>query len=237
MIRGPVLFASRAVPEVVRWALGAHGYCRLREAVGDAALGTLRTAVDALLAAPPPEEGLTWWSPAAGGGLLVQRISRANLYHRDLADLVERSALLRNIGRWAFECPQEQVRVATGREGSDGVVMVSKDPENVSEHADLRWHRDDTFTTHLPINPFLNCGIYLDKANRERGALLLVPPSYAFPTRAAETTDLVEGEVCVEAEAGDVVIHRADVWHRSGPNRRPGTRRRVLYGNVFRSSS
>jgi ectoine hydroxylase-related dioxygenase (phytanoyl-CoA dioxygenase family) len=221
----------------LRHSLKHDGFCRVRGAFSLTEVGALRDALEALIASSPAEPGLTWRSPAKGGGTVVQRISRANRHSQAFVTGVIEAPKLATIGGWSFGCGPEEISVADGLEGSDGVVAVIKDPRNASEHAALRWHRDDRFTTHLAINPFVNCGIYLDSSDERSGALVAVPRDRPFPASAGETTDQVPHARIVPAAVGDVVVHSSDVWHRSGPAFAEGHRRRVVYGNVFRRAS
>lgn len=227
-------FHAEGAGTLVREHLTVQGFCRVRDVFSEDEVAALGEALDALVAAPPTEPGLVWHSPAFDGGTVVQRISRSNLFAPRISDGVVDAAQLARIGSWVFGGAPDNIAVATGLEGSDGVVAVIKDPRNASEHAALRWHRDDTFTRHLDFNPFVNCGIYLDQSDARSGALIVVPRGRPFPPTSVETVDAVPHQQLVEAKAGDVVIHAADVWHRSGRAALGAHRRRVIYGNVFR---
>lgn len=230
-------FSDSDAESRVRRTVERRGFCRVRGAFSAPEVGALRDALDALIASPPAEAALAWHSPAIGGGSVVQRISRANLHSPALEAGVVLAPQLATIGGWTFGCGSEEIGVADGLDGSDGVVAVIKDPRNASEHAALRWHRDDTFTAHLAINPFVNCGIYLDSSDERSGALIVIPRDCPFPMWAEETTDEVAHGQIVPAEVGDVLVHSSDLWHRSGPALAESHRRRVLYGNVFRRTS
>lgn len=227
------VFNEASTPSQVRDQVFDHGFCKVRAVFDNEEVAQLRGALEALVGSPPTNPGISWLSPASGGGLVVQRISRANLYNSIIEERIARAPQLLAIGSWIFGCADNKIAVATGLEGSDGVVAVIKDTRNLSEHAALRWHRDDAFTNHLAINPFVNCGVYLDDSDVRTGALLLVPRGRPFPKKSIETFDEVSEQVRVDAQAGDVVVHAADVWHRSGKSTRPNGVRRVLYGNVF----
>lgn len=227
--------ASRAV-EQFHDDCSQYGVVRVADAIPPFVLNQLREAVTKLVAAPPLEGNVTWQSPAESGRMVVQRITRANMFSPVIHALVAQSCLLRTLGAFALGVPTSSTRIANGSEGSDGIVLVIKDPDNVTVHRQLRWHRDDTFTRHLPINPFVNCGIYLDSADERRGGLLVIPGSHKRAGTAPfeETTRRVSGQVCVAAQPGDVIIHRAELWHRSGSHLIAGEIRRVLYANVYR---
>ncbi len=218
----------------LRCMLREFGFARVTGAFANEDVQDLRRAVEELMDSPPGISNLTWRSPAANGGSVIQRISRANLFSQEIAGFADSSELLK-LGSWIFDKPVAQIRIASGTEGSDGIVLVIKDPANQSVHRDLHWHRDETFTSHLPINPFVNCGLYLDSSDSERGGLLVLPGSHRFTTYDAlqETIDDSPDEVCVNAQPGDLVVHRADILHRSGPHRIKGEIRRVLYANIY----
>jgi len=215
-------------------SVASHGFCRVRGAFAEGEVAVLRAGLAALMAQPPREAGLVWHSPAAGGGSVVQRISRTNLFAPTIWEGMVGGAQLGQIGSWVFGGDPGDIAIATGLEGSDGVVAVIKDPRNASEHAALRWHCDDSFTRHLDINPFVNCGIYLDRSDATSGALIMVARGQPFPSSAKETVDAIPHQQLVEADVGDVVVHAADVWHRSGCSNPDADTRRVLYANVFR---
>jgi hypothetical protein len=230
-----VEFHADGAADLIRGNLVNQGFCRVCKAFTADDIAVLRDGLEELIAAPPSEPGLTWRSPASRGGTVIQRISRSNLFSSHIDQAVVEAEQLLQLGSWIFGGEPEDIGVATGLEGSDGVVAVIKDPRNTSEHAQLKWHRDDTFTGHLSINPFVNCGIYLDFSDARSGALLVVPRSRPFPRASKESVDFVADQVMIEAQAGDVVVHSSDVWHRSGAAAPASHRRRVIYGNVFRT--
>lgn len=215
--------------------LARDGFVRLRSVFSRSEVGLLSNAVAELLREPPTEKDLTWFSPRRGGGHLVQRISQANRFSSVIASHFLGARQLLRIGSCIFNQPEDTIGIADGSEGSDGIVLVVKDPKNLSEHKDLRWHRDESFTQDLPINPFVNCGLYLDRADSMRGALLVLPASHRTQRfdGVVETTMMVREQRTLEANPGDVILHRADVLHRSGPHRVDGGSRRVLYANLF----
>jgi ectoine hydroxylase-related dioxygenase (phytanoyl-CoA dioxygenase family) len=180
----------------------------------------------------PPE--IVWFSPAVDGGCIVQRISRTNWFSPLIQRFGAEHSAMRSI--CASLLQTESVQFADGHEGSDGTVLVVKDARNASEHRKLRWHRDNHFTGHLPIDPFLNAGIYLDDSDADRGCLVVIPESHRvsnFDQELCETTTYHAGELNVCAQAGDLVIHHSALWHRSGAFTLPSGVRRILYFNYF----
>ena len=233
-VPAPVPFRASS-SEQLRSTFSEHGFARITGTFSAAEVERLRDVVDDLMANPPDVDNLTWRSVATGGGSIVQRISRANLFSASVAAEFLHAKQLSTIGSWIFNVSPERVHIADGTEGSDGIVFVIKDPRNQSVHRDLRWHRDERFTRQLPINPFVNCGLYLDPSDVSRGGLIVLPRSHPLShCDAVEETILeVSGQVCVSAEPGDVVVHGADVWHRSGSHFVMGEVRRVIYANLY----
>jgi hypothetical protein len=233
-VPAPLPFHPSSAPQL-RSRLAEDGFARITQVFSPDEVERLRRAVDELVTNAPDTGNLTWHSPAVGGGTVVQRISRVNLFSAPIVAGFLGARQLSTLGSWIFDVSLERVRIADGADGSDGIVLVIKDPANESIHRDLRWHRDNTFTQHLPINPFVNCGLYLEPSHASRGGLLVLPGSHCSSRydEVQETILEMPEQICVSAEPGDVVIHRADVWHRSGPHRVEGEVRRVLYANLY----
>lgn len=213
-----------------------NGFLRCRATYDSVELEVIRKEVARVTAqASNLPAGTAWLSPSTSKGIVVQRISRINCQSRVIQEWGASDRRLLSIAIALLDSPR--VRFADGSEGSDGVVLVAKDPENASEHRELRWHRDADFTGHLPINPFVNIGIYLDDAPAGAGNLVIVPRSQrlnVFDERLAETTEIHPHENSVVALAGDVVAHDSGVWHCSRAHLIPGLIRRVLYFNFYR---
>lgn len=216
-------------------SLETFGFVRFRRVFDQQTVGMLRHAVSRVLSEVTEADKRAWFSPSRNGGLLVQRVSRVNEISEVIASCMVEAGPFPTIGAWMFATSEAALAVADGTEGSDGIVLVVKDPRNISENRDLRWHRDQTFTKHLPINPFVNCGLSLDRSDAMRGGLIVLPGSHVRTEFdcVEESIDYVEGQLTVEAQPGDVVIHHCALLHRSGPHFIEGETRRILYVNVF----
>ena len=94
-----------------------------------------------------------------------------------------------------------------------------------------RYHQDSTFWKFFASNFQTTCQILLDDATLENGCVRVMPGSQNFglidwdhlPYVLSE--DLLEKEVALPLEAGDVTFHHSLTLHCSGPNTTP-TRRR-----------
>lgn len=210
------------------------GYVRVCGVIPSEEVKELRAAVELIIQkADGLPEGLAWLSPSSRGGHVVQRISRINQYSRAVDDTGRSHPRLIAL---ASRLLGGDPKAADGFEGSDGSVLVIKHPDNASEHRELRWHRDSKFTHHLPINPFINLGIYLDDCPIGSGQLVVVPKSHRltnFDTMLEETPLYHPGELGISARAGDVVVHSSELWHCSRAHMHAGHQRRVLYFNYY----
>jgi hypothetical protein len=211
------------------------GYVRVRRVMPIEEVENLRAAIESVIQnSDNLAEGLVWISPSSRSDYIIQRISRINQYSRIIDDTGKSHPRLLKIASLLFG--GATVRAADGFEGSDGSVLVIKHPDNASEHRELRWHRDVKFTQHLPINPFINLGIYLDDCPAGSGQLVVLPKSHRlenFNPLLEETTLFHPGELGIPARVGDVVVHSSELWHCSHAHLRPGYQRRVLYFNYY----
>ncbi len=114
--------------------------------------------------------------------------------------------------------------------GDDAIVIKMPDYGIL-----VPWHgaqnRDKGKAWSIP--PVINAGIYLDDATPESGCLWLIPGSFRWEgLDPQEWVDrhgfYLPGAIPVPAKAGDVILHREDLWHGS-PTTRGGGYRRVFY--------
>lgn len=219
----------------IKNSFSMNGYVRVPGVFGKDEIDELRNEVERVknLAESIPEK-LVWFSPSAKGGYVIQRISRINLHSELIHELGHTHPVLLEVAGILLGVPQ--AKFADGTEGSDGSVLVVKDPNNTSPHKELRWHRDAKFTQHLPINPFINLGVYLDDSGPDLGGLVVLPSSHRtniFDLSYEETANYHKGEICVEANTGDILVHSSELWHCSRVHRIPTRQRRVLYFNYY----
>ncbi len=211
------------------------GYLRVRDVISIGEVEVIRGEVERVIRkADQLPKDLVWFSPSIHDGYIVQRISRINRYSHVIDNIGNSHTRLHSIASRLLG--STNVRYANGSEGSDGSVLVIKHSDNASEHRELRWHRDDKFTQHLSINPFINLGIYLDDCTTGSGNLVVLPKSHRlrnFEGRLEETTSFHAGELSIQARTGDVVVHASDLWHCSRSQKHEGRQRRVLYFNYY----
>jgi len=212
-----------------------YGFAKITGVFSGDEVTRLSDLINEIMVDPNIGADLVWRSSGMDGKGVVQRISRINLLSAAVSETFVHSRQLSIIGSQIFDTSVDRIHIADGRDGSDGIVLVVKDPRNVTDHKNLRWHRDDKFTCHLAINPFVNVGLYLDSSDASRGALIVIPRSHggAFDYGVDETIVEVPEQVCVPAEPGDVIVHDAHLLHRSGPHYVQGQVRRVIYANLY----
>jgi hypothetical protein len=192
------------------------GFVRIRDVIPIDEVEVIRGEIKRIIqTADQLPKDLVWFSPSTCGGYVVQRISRINRYSHVIDKIGKSHPRLHRIASRLLG--STNIRYADGSEGSDGSVLVIKHSDNASEHRELRWHRDAKFTQHLPINPFINLGIYLDDCTTGSGELVVLPESHRLKNFQANT--------------GDVVIHSSELWHCSRSHMHIGQQRRVLYFN------
>lgn len=122
----------------------------------------------------------------------------------------------------------------------DGVVVNHYVNTSQSKFKQMGWHTDsmrDIFYGKK-VMPMLNVGLYLDNSSPAKGGLRIIPGTHKqnifsmlFKKAYFMNNEEDKNEMCVDAEAGDMVIHDGRIWHRvaMSPLTGPESRRRVMY--------
>src|SRR5687767_7857317 len=121
----PPILGRRPYPGV-KAQLDGVGFARVPAVFDERDVSYLGKEVDDVVGALAPDEGLVWRSRAKGGGTVVQRVTRANLFSATLQALCD-SPILLELGALSLGVAPQRVRIASGIEGSDGMVLVIKD--------------------------------------------------------------------------------------------------------------
>lgn len=129
-------------------------------------------------------------------------------------------------------------RIATNEK--DGSVLNHYVNTDNSNYMEMGWHtdgaRDIFYGTR--VEPMLNVGLYLDDSPVSKGGLRVLPGSHRqsiisllFKKKYFLDHEADKNEVCIEAKAGDLVIHHGSIWHRVAKSTLSGaaSRRRVMY--------
>lgn len=174
--------------------------------------------IDEAIAMAEPDDGASWWAGDSHG---VQQAVRILWFHEKSATLNE---LLRD------ERIQWLTRL-TGdghdgtRIGAEGLVKPLDIQTGLS---DLPWHKDCGQGMHSYLCNGMTVGISVTGADRESGALGVVPGSHRANVQTAgldESLDLTP--LKLETRTGDLTVHCSDTLHRAyRPTKRP---RKVVY--------
>lgn len=97
-----------------------------------------------------------------------------------------------------------------------------------SNFPERSWHRDFSFPGDRPVSA--NTILYLDDMPPERGQTRVIPGSHREefrPPQDERKQQPMEGEVAIEAQAGDAVFINSALWHTAARNLSNGKRRGV----------
>ena len=97
-----------------------------------------------------------------------------------------------------------------------------------SNFPERSWHRDFSFPGDRPVS--INTILYLDEMTPDRGQTRIIPGSHREdyrPPQDERKHQPLDGEVAVEAKAGDAVFINSALWHTAATNRSNGPRRGV----------
>lgn len=221
-----------ALPAKARRWFCTNGYLHIRGAVDLPTCSRLALAYDEMLRILTDEDTENiWYAPAARGGKIIQRFNRLNFSSSIVKEFCASHPAMAAIAKGLLG---DEAHFVTGEEGSEGAVMVTKDATNIGSGSALPWHYDGYFTKHLPMNPFINAGVYLDDSDEHGGCLIVIPGShvtFSLPEDFEGNTQTHPAEVPVVALVGDVVVHSSQLWHCSRRRTTPNGVRRVLYAN------
>ena len=113
-----------------------------------------------------------------------------------------------------------------GPYGVYGVTLVVSQP---GEGRGMAMHRDPTWSSRSTGDPVFAVGLPIDPATVANGAVSFVPGTHLQAADPPSATIDDDGEIIVEVDPGDAVIHNLGVWHRSRRNVSALPRRVVYY--------
>jgi hypothetical protein len=203
--------------------LKTMGYLHIRGVFGPDEIAALRGEVERCRAGSTPGDPHSWWSTNSRGEELPTRINHCERFSRAILDLAHDPRL----SRYA-RLAGPHLRVCDDR--LDGPMVFIKHADVVKGNGDLWWHIDDGVGGSPVMNPLMQAGIQLDRANAGNGQLLLMAGSHRYNKHAVDWGD--EGDlpvVALETEPGDLTVHFGDTMHSTPPPTSPDAGRRVLY--------
>jgi Phytanoyl-CoA dioxygenase (PhyH) len=203
--------------------LGTMGYLHVRGVFAPDEVAGLHTEVLRCMKQSVPGDPRSWWSLNSKGEELVTRINHCERFSQVIGAMSHDPRLAHYAGLAA-----PFMRVCDDR--LDGPMVFVKHADVVEGKGDLWWHIDDGIGGSPVMNPLIQAGIQLDKANAANGQVLFMAGSHRCNKRPCAWGD--EGDLPVVAlatEPGDLTIHFGDTMHSTPPPTSPDAGRRVLY--------
>ena len=201
--------------------LGQAGFVHVRSVFEPDEMAAVGRDIDAFIALAQPDDGDSWWAEDAEGRAQAVRV----------LEFYDKSEALRE---FVHDDRYQWIGELTGdghvyRRSAEGLVKPLGITKGLS---DLPWHKDCGQGRHSYMCNALTCGISITGADRESGALGVVPGSH----RANAKIPGVDPEMdmvprMLETQTGDVTIHCSDTLHRAHP---PTARPRKVVYSGFR---
>ncbi len=196
------------------------GFLHLRGVFEEEEMAALGADLDDWFGRVRPGDDQAWWATDGQGRELPVRV----------LELHEKSATLR---RLAADDRFTRIGGLTGdghryRGSAEGLV---KPLDIVRGLSDLPWHKDCGQGGHAYRCNALTCGISVTGADRDSGALGVIPGSHRANTMATgRDPNLDLQPMLLETGTGDVTVHCSDTLHRAHP---PVVRpRQVVYADL-----
>lgn len=199
------------------------GYLHIRAVFSPDEVAILRDEVESCRAGSVPGDPKSWWSVNSRGEELVTRINHCERFSAKIAYMAHDSRLARYAGLVG-----PHLRVCDDR--LDGPMVFIKHPDVVKGLGDLWWHVDDGIGGTPVMNPLIQAGIQLDRANADNGQVLMLAGSHRYNKRTMATGD--EGDlpiVPLVTEPGDLTLHYGATMHCTPAPTSHEAGRRVLY--------
>jgi len=216
-------FAADASLEDMAEYLATMGYLHIRGVFNADEVASLGREVERCRENSRPGDPHSWWSLNSRGEELLTRINHCDRFSPAILALahdprLERYARL--AGQYLKVCDDRL----------DGPMVFIKHADVVEGNGDLWWHVDDGIGGTPVMNPLIQAGIQLDRANAANGQLLLMAGSHRYNKHSVAWGE--EGElpwIALETEPGDLTLHYGDTMHSTPPPTSPDAGRRALY--------
>lgn len=197
--------------------LGEAGFLHVRGVFTEEEMAAVADDLDAAIAAAEPDDGASWWAGDSEG---VQQAVRVLWFQEKSPALLE---LLRDDRlQWLAGLTGDEHK---GRLSAEGLVKPLDIQTGLS---DLPWHKDCGQGMHSYLCNAMTVGISITGADRESGALGVVPGSHRANVQTAGRDDSLDlTPLKLETKTGDLTVHCSDTLHRAHrPTKRP---RKVVY--------
>lgn len=212
-------FALDDDPEEMSSFLATAGFLHVRDVFDESEMAAVGADIDAGIAAAEPDDERSWWAETADGARQAVRV----LFFHESSEAM--AALLAD----------ERLRSVPALSGdghlvADAAEGLVKPLGIVSGLSDLPWHKDCGQGLHSYFCNSLTVGISVTGADRQSGALGVIPGSHRANTTACMRDRLLDLEPrLIETRTGDITVHCSDALHRAHPPvEQP---RKVVYAN------
>ena len=203
--------------EEIAHFLHEAGFLHLRGLFTESEMARVADDIDDYIARAEPDDGDSWWAENHQGQKQAVRV--LNFYEKSesLRDLVQ-SDRYQWLGDLTGDGHQH-------RRSAEGLVKPLGIVRGLS---DLPWHKDCGQGRHSYLCNALTCGISVTGADRESGALGVVPGSHRANVKMPGRDPIMDmAPRMLETQTGDVTVHCSDTLHRAHPpTERP---RKVVY--------
>ncbi|MCB1842558.1 MAG: phytanoyl-CoA dioxygenase family protein [Halioglobus sp.] len=208
--------------EVVRHFLQEAGYLHVRNVFTAAEMAAVSRDLTAALARAQPDDQASWWAEDASGKQQAVRVLWFHEQSQTLQRLLHDERL-----QWLASLTGDSY--LGDNMGAEGLVKPLHIQKGLS---DLPWHKDCGQGRHSLLCNSLTVGISVTGADRDSGALGVVPGSHRANVQCAgrdESLDLAP--LKLETRTGDLTVHCSDTLHRAhSPLLKP---RQVVYTSLM----
>jgi hypothetical protein len=207
---------SLNIPELTK-QFQQDGYLILRGVLSQEKVQRLNNAIDEIIAKEPES--------------LAYNIYNSVERHEEIASLIDEPTLLPLMVQLLGYNIQLHISHLTIRK-------PNPNDEKTATQSFINWHQDGPHPQFPKQNGITStyyiktCYILSDMSQPNRGNTKIIPGSHNKPFHP-ETQDvrgMVEGEVQVCGEPGDVFIFPQNLWHAGAPNHSDYTRRQLFLG-------
>jgi len=203
---------------VVAHFLEQAGFLHVRNVFTRDEMAAVEADLDVALARATPDDGASWWAGDENG---VDHPVRVLWFHEQSQALSE---LLRDDRlQWLTRLTGD------GHDGSKMGAEGLQKPLGITKGlSDLPWHKDCGQGMHSYMCCGMTVGISVTGADRESGALGVVPGSHRANIQSSGIDPQLDlARVKLETKTGDLTVHCSDTLHRAHrPTVRP---RKVVY--------
>ncbi len=201
------IFAADDDRDEMAHFLEQAGFLHLRSVFDQDVMDAIGADIDEWISRATPDDGESWWAETGDGESQAVRVL---FFHEKSAAL--RQAVASERYQWIGDLTGD------GHQHSGGGEGLVKPLGIVRGLSDLPWHKDCGQGKHSYVCSGLTCGISVTGADRDSGALGVIPGSHRANTMAAGRDPALDLQPrMLETQTGDVTVHCSDTLHRAHP--------------------